>query len=245
MYISEITLDTRLPSIESILTRYTLTLLVIMIAWFPSHITYNPIPIQTESIKKALTSPYDDYFHLAKTKYEETMLNKNGLTGLPPVPLHTQEMIIHEEALRTHIENLSYQIERMSPDLSPNLVREIASSIIQNTQGLSWPTPVDVLSIISIESNFDPNAYSDGGASGLMQIGANWRYKLPDDAFDSVQGNIKYGIYIMRLYYDMFNGDEKAAILSYNCGDGAYEKGQYAPSYWGKFLTARYKMTSI
>jgi len=245
MYISEITLNPRLPSIESILIRYALTLLVVMIAWFPAHVTYRPIPIQTESIKNALLTPYTDYSHLAKLKYEETMVNKNGLTGLPPISLHTQEVIMHEEVLRTHIEDLSYQIERMSPDLSPNLVREISSSIIQNTQGLSWPTPIDVLAIISIESNFDPNAYSGAGASGLMQIGANWRYRLPNNAFDTVQGNIKYGIYIMRLYYDMFHGNEKAAILSYNCGNGAYEKGQYVINYWRKFLNARYQMTAI
>jgi len=245
MYLSEVTLDTRLPSVESILTRYTLTLLVIMIAWLPSHLTYNPVPIQTESIKKALTSPYNSFFKLAKTKYEVTMLKKNGLSGLPPIPLHTQETIMHEASLRNHVEDLSYQIERMSPDISPYLAREISFSIIKNTQGLNWPTPIDVVSIISIESNFDPDIYSSGGAYGLMQIGDNWRNKLPNNAFNSVQGNIKYGIYIMRLYYDMFHGDEKAAILSYNCGDGAYLKGLYAPNYWRKFQRSRDQLASI
>lgn len=245
MYISEITIDTHLPPIKEIITRYMFTLLIAIAALFPTYLTKDPVSMRSKSISQAIKDPYNSVFNLVKADYETKMLNKNGLTGLPPISPHIQHVILHEQSLRYEAQNLSYQIERISPDISPYLARKISYAIINNTKGLSWPTPIDVASIIKIESNFEPNIYSSAGAYGLMQIGDNWRGKLPYSAFNSINGNIKYGIYIMRVYYRMFHGNERAAILSYNCGEGAYMNGRYVNSYWDNFANARYQIKSI
>ncbi len=231
-------------------------MLVIFLSWLPSYIGHSQTHIRSAPLKKSLQDPYDSLFHLAKTTYEELLLKKNGLIGLPPISPHLQNVILTNQKLRLErriqrqklnelISNLSYQIERVSPSISPYLAREISESIIHNTKGLGWPTPIEVASIMTIESDFHPHALSSSGAYGLMQIGTNWRGKLPNSAFTTINGNIKYGIYILRRYYYMFHGNVRAAVLSYNSGDGAYEKGQYMESYWRNFLNARWRFQSI
>ena len=87
-----------------------------------------------------------------------------------------------------------------------------------------------VYSVIRSESRFNPNAVSEIGTCGLMQISEdtfNWaKSKMSDkdnatydDIFDP-ETNIKYGVYILHLLLDEFL-DERTAIAAYHAGWGS------------------------
>lgn len=115
----------------------------------------------------------------------------------------------------------------------------IASCINKDTKGLVWPDPLAVAAIIEIESQYQQTAISSVGAKGLMQISPVWGNRIPRSAYNTIKGNIKYGIYILRYYYKMYDGNRMAAILSYNSGNGAYNSGHAWPVYWYRFMNAK------
>lgn len=86
-----------------------------------------------------------------------------------------------------------------------------------------------VYAMIKTESNFDPNAVSDVGARGLMQLmedAFEWvKFRMDDerdivynDMFDP-QYNIEYGTFMISLLYKEY-GDERTALAAYFMGRG-------------------------
>jgi len=85
-----------------------------------------------------------------------------------------------------------------------------------------------ILSIIKVESNFNPYAESHVGAYGLMQIlpstaqwlnekfGLNLDYKVPED-------NLKLGIFYLDYLYNNTK-DLEEALVFYNTGPNASEE---------------------
>ena len=90
--------------------------------------------------------------------------------------------------------------------------------------------PVLVFSVIKVESGFDPNAGSDVGARGLMQLmedAFNWReFRLDDDrgyTFDDIfdpKLNIQYGTYYLSYLMEKYNGSIELTAAAYHCGMG-------------------------
>lgn len=75
-----------------------------------------------------------------------------------------------------------------------------------------------VRAIIKVESNFDPNAVSSAGASGLMQLmPENCRALGVTDPFN-IEQNIDGGIRHIKEYIDRYNGDIEMALMAYNGG---------------------------
>ena len=86
-----------------------------------------------------------------------------------------------------------------------------------------------IYAVIRTESSFNPDAGSEAGACGLMQItpetldtymhirGESNEYTY-EDLFDPAV-NIDYGCYILRDHLDTF-GDEECAVAAYNAGPG-------------------------
>jgi len=87
--------------------------------------------------------------------------------------------------------------------------------------GLSLPL---LKAVMEAESNFNPAAVSDRGATGLMQL-------MPDtardlfvlDLYDPVQ-NIDGGARYLRLLYDQFGNDLEKVLAAYNAGPEAVRR---------------------
>ncbi len=89
-----------------------------------------------------------------------------------------------------------------------------------------------VCAIINVESGFNPNAVSNKGASGYMQLmeqTANWGIETLgiegvtyNDIFDP-ELNVALGTWYFKNLYNQF-GSEKLAIISYNAGSGNVSK---------------------
>lgn len=102
--------------------------------------------------------------------------------------------------------------------------------------------PLLVYAFICTESGFEPQAASDAGARGLMQI-TNETYswihsKLEPDTpedfslmFDPA-ANIRYGCYYVAACLERYNGDVRTAAAAYHSGwgtvDRLLEKSQYS-----------------
>lgn len=89
--------------------------------------------------------------------------------------------------------------------------------------------PYLVYAVIKTESGYDPDAVSNVGARGLMQIMEStfdWiKYRLDDDetmTFDSMydpESNIRYGCYLLG-YLMRYYGTQDSAICAYHAGIG-------------------------
>jgi len=77
-----------------------------------------------------------------------------------------------------------------------------------------------VKAIIKTESNFNPNAVSNKGAVGLMQLMPQTAADLGvNNSYDPEQ-NIDGGVRYMRYLLDNFGGDVELSVAAYNCGEG-------------------------
>ncbi len=89
-----------------------------------------------------------------------------------------------------------------------------------------------VCAIINVESGFNPNAVSNKGASGYMQVmeqTANWGIEtmnLTGVSYDDIldpELNIAIGTWYLRVLLNQFHSEE-LAIISYNAGSGNVSK---------------------
>lgn len=86
-----------------------------------------------------------------------------------------------------------------------------------------------IFAVIKTESGFDPNAESDVGARGLMQLmedAYDWvGYRMGDDreiSYDDMYApdyNIEYGTYLLKLLCEEY-GDVRTALAAYHSGRG-------------------------
>ncbi len=82
--------------------------------------------------------------------------------------------------------------------------------------------PELVLSVIQVESNFNPFAISVSGARGLMQVMPFWLNEIgkPSDNLFRVHTNLRYGCTILKYYLAQENGNLVRALAYYNGSPG-------------------------
>jgi Transglycosylase SLT domain len=90
--------------------------------------------------------------------------------------------------------------------------------------------PDFVTSIAKAESNFNPNAVSPKGATGVMQLMPETAKGLGVDPRDPSQ-NIDGGVRYLAKLADQFNGDPVKIAAAYNAGPGRVQKFGGVPPY--------------
>jgi soluble lytic murein transglycosylase-like protein len=87
------------------------------------------------------------------------------------------------------------------------------------------------LAVITVESNFDPNARSQKNARGLMQLipdtASRFRVKNAFDIRDNVRGGLAY----LRWLLSYYRGEVALAAAAYNAGEAVVDKYRGVPPY--------------
>lgn len=97
----------------------------------------------------------------------------------------------------------------------------------------AYETDIDkylIYAVIKTESNFNPDATSDVGARGLMQLmedAFEWvKFRMEDERDISYEDmytpeyNVEYGSYLIKLLYEEY-GDVQTAVAAYHSGRGS------------------------
>ena len=87
------------------------------------------------------------------------------------------------------------------------------------------------LAIVSVESNFRPEAQSPKDARGLMQLisatAARFNVRNRLDAKDNVRGGLAYLRWLLAYY----QGDVALVVAAYNAGEAAVDRYRGVPPY--------------
>lgn len=123
-----------------------------------------------------------------------------------------------------------------------SLAREVVDLAFKYGKTDQYPRPIDLLAIISIESNFRPHvksALKRDKAEGLTQIRPKvWKHLIPTGALKSIENQVKYSSLILTQYYNIL-GDEKHATNAYNVGLTSHRRGVWNPRYENRFTEAK------
>ncbi|AKA24940.1 murein transglycosylase [Pseudomonas chlororaphis] len=88
-----------------------------------------------------------------------------------------------------------------------------------------------VRAVIHAESAFRPNAISEAGAQGLMQLMPATAVRFAvDDPFDARQ-NIRGGVRYLAWLLKRFNGNQMLALAGYNAGEASVVEYNGVPPY--------------
>jgi soluble lytic murein transglycosylase-like protein len=118
--------------------------------------------------------------------------------------------------------------EERKPD--PERLRLFDAHIREAAQLYQLPEAF-IRAVVMVESNFYPDAISEDGAIGLMQLMPGTAEKMGVlDAFDPRQ-NVLGGTRYLRVLANRFNGDLVLTVAAYNAGEGAIKRYNGVPPY--------------
>ncbi|MCB9655493.1 MAG: lytic transglycosylase domain-containing protein [Deltaproteobacteria bacterium] len=107
----------------------------------------------------------------------------------------------------------------IKPKIDRPKAREIAR-LVHKYAALHGQDPDLVLAMIAVESDFNPEAVSNMGATGLMQVMPQWKKVLGiQEPLTDPETSIKYGLQILGFYKSMYK-DIETALTAYNRGPG-------------------------
>jgi soluble lytic murein transglycosylase-like protein len=122
-------------------------------------------------------------------------------------------------AFRAHAseESLFLKALILKPSLNHALARRIAIAV-QRECMLTGQDPNLVLSVMFVESEFNPKAVSSVGAVGLMQVMPLWKKVLEVEDLSHPETSIHAGVQILQHYQQLYENDLELTLTAYNRG---------------------------
>jgi len=119
---------------------------------------------------------------------------------------------------------------RLSARLMPIPTRRMAE-LVERMASEGDLDPRLVQAVMQVESGYNPRAYSNKGAIGLMQLmPATARELAVGDPWDPEQ-NVRGGVAYLKRMLDLFSGDLDFALAAYNAGPNAVLEHAGIPPY--------------
>lgn len=160
--------------------------------------------------------------------------SKPDQTEYAPIPPDTFE---HISTLPSNTA-LTYLIKKRFTSKSEYFISDVVKYADKYARP-DFPTKVDILSVIAIESSFNPEAKSNlktDPAIGLTQIRpGQWSHKLKKQELKSIENQVKYAAEILEINYQSLNRNANLALNAYNIGLTATRRGDRNDNYVTKF----------
>jgi len=157
-------------------------------------------------------------------------VTKNALAELPmKMPKITFDSLNEQlQAKNSQGASKTRTAEDVTKTIQSKNSAEIGSIILEKSRKHEVD-PFLVSAIMAVESDYDPNAVSNKGAMGLMQLMPGTADELgvknPFDINQNIEGGTKY----IKMMLERFSGDIKLALAAYNAGPGAVDRSGGIP----------------
>lgn len=140
-------------------------------------------------------------------------------------------------------EGLFLKIMILKPSIDYALARRIAAAVQASCQ-LHGQDPNLVLSIIAVQSGFNPTAVSAVGAEGLMQVMPQWKTTLGPQELTDPEASIRAGVQVLAYYQQLYR-DEELMVIAYNRGPGPQELSPANRAYPEKVIALWQRLKDI
>ncbi len=147
-----------------------------------------------------------------------------------PLCAGSVQVKVREDGRRVIVnETRTQHATRMATSLVP--VNNSLAALIEGYADNVGLDPRLVRAVIQVESGYNPQALSNKGAMGLMQLTADTAHDYAvDDPYDPDQ-NLRGGTAYLKALVDRFRGSLDLALAGYNAGPGAVDKYAGVPPY--------------
>ncbi|MGL4209136.1 MAG: lytic transglycosylase domain-containing protein [Candidatus Adiutrix sp.] len=136
----------------------------------------------------------------------------------------TPAMAVAVAALNPEPLLLQHLSDNSSPKPTFSAALENYEEMIEVISRQHEVSPILVKAIIQAESGFNPNAVSQSGAVGLMQLMPATARAMGITDLTDPHSNITAGVKYIKLLLGRFDDDERLALAAYNCGPEALRR---------------------
>ena len=101
------------------------------------------------------------------------------------------------------------------------------ADVIEEASRTFRVAPELLRAVIDVESRYNPNAVSDKGAQGLMQLMPDTARRFSDGNMFNPRDNVLAGARYLRFLLDLFKDDMELALAAYNAGENTVIRAGY------------------